>query len=703
MSSALGSQERQTRSSTAAAAALGLNEPHETMPIAAVESAVETVNSQEVAAIDAIQTNSETANSVSAECLGREKHVHSPDDDDSSSGLEGSEDDDDGDENCQKVTRPRRLSDLNKYKQRYLPSWELDSRLKEWLGPCPGDQYAAFCKFCQCKLHAHKKGLVVHSKSHKHKRHKLHPAPPIDEALLWDTTGGLNSSHSQNMTRALAIPEDADYSHLDDESLRKLRKRQFRRDSNVFQDKWLIEPIFASWIRKVPNNLTKALCIACRCLITSGRSELKKHTRSKKHKKAVLEGPFEELSVEQLERIFPDLYEYPTKQRKRKSNNSSRALDQTGDTSMYSLPTVPFNDRYIGHQMRPTSVIFPGLMLSEVLKRLEAHVPLFLAEKWDNVGILTRPTNDLKVHHILLTNDLNEKIAQEAIGRKAQFIITYHPLIFSPIKRLDPRNWKDKAMLMCIENKITVYSPHTALDAIKGGINDWLISPFLIDPMDKTSPIVHSIDNKYTSCLKVLVSENQEQIKEAFMNMSNVTMTEYGNSTDISVACDSKTLPQLVEQLTELSQNGPVHSKVSQLVAPPLPGIGMGRVATLTSPLPLYEVVQRAKSHLDLSQIRLALSPKHTRDTRITKIAVCAGSGGSVLKGCDADMWITGEMSHHEVLDAIHNGVSVILCEHSNTERGFFRDWSQQLKCAIFEEQVEVLISDFDRDPLKII
>ena len=54
----------------------------------------------------------------------------------------------------------------------------------------------------------------------------------------------------------------------------------------------------------------------------------------------------------------------------------------------------------------------------------------------------------------------------------------------------------------------------------------------------------------------------------------------------------------------------------------------------------------------------------------------CKGSGASILcHAGNADLWITGEMSHHEALDAQQNGVSVLLCEHSNTERGFLSQY----------------------------
>ena len=89
-------------------------------------------------------------------------------------------------------------------------------------------------------------------------------------------------------------------------------------------------------------------------------------------------------------------------------------------------------------------------------------------------------------------------------------------------------------------------------------------------------------------------------------------------------------------------------------------------------------------------------------DSLVSSIGVCAGSGASVLAGCKADLWITGELSHHELLDAIHTGTSVILCEHSNTERGFLPVFAKKLS-AMLTNQVEIFVSQVDEDPIKII
>ena len=98
----------------------------------------------------------------------------------------------------------------------------------------------------------------------------------------------------------------------------------------------------------------------------------------------------------------------------------------------------------------------------------------------------------------------------------------------------------------------------------------------------------------------------------------------------------------------------------------------------------------------------------HFPDSEMSSIAACAGSGASVLAGAPADLWLTGEMSHHELLDAAHAGKSVILCEHSNSERGFLKVLAGKLSGELWagrEEGAcpEIVVSKKDRDPVEIV
>lgn len=87
----------------------------------------------------------------------------------------------------------------------------------------------------------------------------------------------------------------------------------------------------------------------------------------------------------------------------------------------------------------------------------------------------------------------------------------------------------------------------------------------------------------------------------------------------------------------------------------------------------------------------------------VSSIAICAGSGGSTLANVSADVYLTGEMSHHEVLEAVSKGSSVILCEHTNTERGYLSEVLKPKLLQLLGDDVVVECSHIDMDPLCIV
>ena len=79
---------------------------------------------------------------------------------------------------------------------------------------------------------------------------------------------------------------------------------------------------------------------------------------------------------------------------------------------------------------------------------------------------------------VFLTNDLTEPVLDEAVKASADLIISYHPPLFRPFKRLTSKSWKERIAVKCIEERIALFSPHTSWDAVPGGINTWLLSPY---------------------------------------------------------------------------------------------------------------------------------------------------------------------------------------------------------------------------------
>ncbi|KDR85916.1 hypothetical protein GALMADRAFT_132544 [Galerina marginata CBS 339.88] len=275
---------------------------------------------------------------------------------------------------------------------------------------------------------------------------------------------------------------------------------------------------------------------------------------------------------------------------------------------------------------------------------MERIAPLRLAEKWDNVGLLLEsPIHRQGPKKVLLTIDLTSSVLAESLTKETSVIVAYHPTIFKGLQSLTLSNPLQSSLLTCAAQGISVYSPHTALDSVWGGINDWLAEGLM--------------NGKEDGQIRALVGEKLNR--------------EDGSSEGAE-----------------------------------------GRLVTLKEPIAMDILEQRIKSHLKLSQIQVGYpDPTRSRSTPIRSIAICAGSGGSMLLGKDADVYLTGEMSHHEVLAAVAAGKHVILCGHTNTERGYLPILASKLQTELraieFKDQglgdVEVIVSQKDGHPLEFV
>lgn len=125
-----------------------------------------------------------------------------------------------------------------------------------------------------------------------------------------------------------------------------------------------------------------------------------------------------------------------------------------------------------------------------------------------------------------------------------------------------------------------------------------------------------------------------------------------------------------------------------------------GRVVLLSQPVPFATLLQRCKRHLGVRHLQVARPARMRAGVR--SVAVAAGAGGGVLRGQVADVYLTGEMSHHDALAAVTAGTAVVLAGHSNTERGFLPVLQRRLRSA-FDGDLDVVLSRADRDPFDLV
>lgn len=109
----------------------------------------------------------------------------------------------------------------------------------------------------------------------------------------------------------------------------------------------------------------------------------------------------------------------------------------------------------------------------DIMWIMEDLAPARFAEQWDNPGLnVGNPEAD--INRILIALDATERVIDEAIEKKADLIITHHPLIFYALKKINYSDAAGRKIIKLIENKIGVYAAHTNLDAANGGTNDVL-------------------------------------------------------------------------------------------------------------------------------------------------------------------------------------------------------------------------------------
>ncbi|KAM0786021.1 hypothetical protein ACM66B_006836 [Microbotryomycetes sp. NB124-2] len=134
-------------------------------------------------------------------------------------------------------------------------------------------------------------------------------------------------------------------------------------------------------------------------------------------------------------------------------------------------------------------------------------------------------------------------------------------------------------------------------------------------------------------------------------------------------------------------------------------GSGTGRFVTMQGGMSRQSVVDTVKMVLGRDHIQAAWADNGPETIRT--IAICAGSGESVLKGVKADLYLTGELGHHSVLAFNAQGIHCLVCNHSATERPWLSTFADQLAREMNsqsgEDLFEAVVSKADREPLEVV
>ena len=379
----------------------------------------------------------------------------------------------------------------------------------------------------------------------------------------------------------------------------------------------------------------------------------------------------------------------------------------------------------------------------DLVRAMRTIAPLELAESWDRVGLLVGDEQRALAGPVVLTIDLTEDVLSEAAALKASAIVAYHPPIWEPLARLTTATARERILLRAVESGMAVYCPHTALDAAAGGVTDWLCEGLSGAAEGKVAGDCRAMtfaasrsDTQQVKIVTFVPPAEVDKIRGALASAgagiigaysvcsfgvegtgtflgdetSNPVVGERGrlekaHEIRLEMVCSKRALALAVETLRQFHPYEDPAIDVYELLPKPARGAGAGRRLTLDRPATLAELAGRMKSHLGHSRVQVASILGQGRlDASVSTIGVVPGAGGSLLsiaRDEKCEVFVTGEMKHHDVLEALHSGMSVILAGHTNTERGYLTRLAAKLRGVL--SGVTVHLAREDRDPLVIV
>ncbi|MBE0673197.1 MAG: Nif3-like dinuclear metal center hexameric protein [Bacteroidales bacterium] len=328
----------------------------------------------------------------------------------------------------------------------------------------------------------------------------------------------------------------------------------------------------------------------------------------------------------------------------------------------------------------------------DICRYLDQVVPLSLQESYDNSGLQTGCYDD-EAGAALLTIDVNEEVIAEAIGSGCNIVISHHPLIFAPLKRISDHDSTQRTLMAAIRNNITVYSVHTNLDSLYGGVSFRMAEKLGMVNVEVLSPA----SGKLVKLVTFIPEGHLDRVREAIFaagagHVGNYDHCGYHTTGEGSFRGNEKTNPFA-------GRAGEVHHEPearfetilpAYLVSPVVRALidahpyeepafdlyplsnhweraGMGCKGEFREPLPEDQFLELCKT---------VFSPVCLRHTTligkpVKKVALCGGAGAYLLDDAiraGADAFVTGDVKYHQFAGA-EKRILFVDAGHYETEK----------------------------------
>jgi dinuclear metal center YbgI/SA1388 family protein len=332
------------------------------------------------------------------------------------------------------------------------------------------------------------------------------------------------------------------------------------------------------------------------------------------------------------------------------------------------------------------------MKIKEILSILEEMAPLAYAEDFDNVGLLVgNQENDAT--GILVCHDALESVIDEAIAKKCNLVVCFHPIIFSGLKKITGKNYVERSVLKAIKNDIAIYAVHTALDNHKNGVNK-IFSDAL--GLINTKILVPK-QNFIQKLVTYTISENVEELRNALFEVGAGKIGNYEdcsfNSKGIGTYMGNEDSNPEIGERFEFVENEEIKIEVTfekhlqskvlkalfknhvyEEVAYEIydlqnthQNIGLGMIGELEKPMSETEFLNFVKDKMQCGSIRHST----LLGKSIQKVALLGGSGSFAIsnaKQAGVDVFLTADLKYHNFYEA-ENQLILADIGHFESER----------------------------------
>ncbi|WP_196886553.1 Nif3-like dinuclear metal center hexameric protein [Aureivirga sp. CE67] len=361
------------------------------------------------------------------------------------------------------------------------------------------------------------------------------------------------------------------------------------------------------------------------------------------------------------------------------------------------------------------------MTIREITNIIEEIAPLPYAEGFDNVGLLVG-SYDTEVSGVLVTLDTLEDVVDEAIEKNCNLIVSFHPIVFSGLKKLNGKNYVERVVIKAIQNNIAIYSMHTALDNSFVGVSAKMCEVIGIQNPEILIPQKNTI-KKLTTYAPI---ENAEKVRNA---MFNAGAGAIGNYDCCSFNMDGEgTFKGNENSNPKIGEKGKQHTEKETLISVTFEKHLEGKIIKALKKSHVYEevayeiislenlhqhigmgMVGELQEEMDEMEFLIYLKEKmhtacvrHTklRGKKIKRVAVLGGAGSFAVdaaKRAKADAYVSADFKYHEFFKA-ENSILIADIGHFESEQ-----FTKNLLVEYLTKKIPnfaVVLSDINTNPI---